>query len=618
MAKISILPVAEALTGDEHLPIVQRNTTKRVTMAAFRDMVTPYFQNFYKGDRGETGLADNTYTSYAAMQASDPTRKSARLIGDTDPKPRADGPYNNPTATRGGWIPQQAAGIQVVRKVAGAVPQTVQDEADSFAVRPEVFGATGTGLSDDTAAVQAALNTGLNVRFTPGRTYIVTRKLIWNANNVSLTGGGTIKIGAWDFSQDPGGGAGNHLRVLFVNGAHCTITGIAWDATGVTPGTGIENGFVWATGPYLIVANCQFFGMPKGTCVWGLSSFTNFGSNTVTDCAGAVFVRGRMNVIALNIITNATDAAIAMNGRSCIGTIVNGNVISNEQGAIIPAMIAAEEGASRWSITNNQLIGVNGGGINAINVLDSSSVEGGIIANNEIDARMADGKLPTTTNPAAMVSITDSYRSIKFHSNKLYGVPKGPSNSRMAVFPATETEVYDNVFDGAGATDVLALIDVLAGTGGIIFRNNKIVGFPGVRLILINAGNYFGAPISFEGGRFLGGELAIDGELAVASILGLVIHIQDIKQVTSRTFISAVTTIGYRGGFLNAGAWKRRHRIGEATDMFGTGVPVGNGGTMGIAPGDTIQFMDPGYPATSKGVIYTANGAAWRNWGAIG
>ncbi len=617
MAKISVLPVADALTGDEHLPIVQRNSTKRVTMAAFRDMVTPYFQYFYKGDQGETGPADNSYTSYAAMQASDPTRKSARLIGDTDPNPRADGPYNNPTGTVGGWVPQGAAGIQVFRDVPGALPQTVQDEADSFAIRPEVFGATGTGLSDDTAALQAALDTGLNVRLTPNRTYIVTRPLVLNANNVSLTGGGTIKINAWDFSQDPGGGAGNHLRVLFVKGAHCTITGIIWDATGVTPGTGIENGFVWGTGPHLIVANCQFFGMPKGTCVWGLSSYTNFGSNMVEDCAGAVFVRGRMNVIALNIITNATDAAIAMNGRSCIGTIVNGNVIENAQGAVIPAMIAAEEGASRWSITNNQLIGVNGGGINAINVLDSSSVEGGIIANNEIDARLSDGTLPTTTNPAAMVSITESYRGIKFQSNKLYGVPKGPSNSRMAVFPATETEVYDNVFDGAGASGVLALVDILAGNGGIIMRNNKIVGFPGVRLVLINAGNYGFAPINFEGGRFLNGALAIDGELAIASILGLVIHIQNIKEVTTPTFISAATTIGYRGVFLNEGAWKRPHRIAEATDMFGSGIPGDTGGTMGIAPGDTVTLMDPGYPGKSKGYVYTANGAVWRPWGAI-
>ncbi len=60
---------------------------------------------------GPTGPADNTYTSYAGMQASDPSRQSARLVGDTDVPAHADGPYNNPTQTVGGWVPQGATGI---------------------------------------------------------------------------------------------------------------------------------------------------------------------------------------------------------------------------------------------------------------------------------------------------------------------------------------------------------------------------------------------------------------------------------------------------------------------------------------------------------------------------
>jgi hypothetical protein len=54
MAKITALPVAEEIVGIEHLPIVQDGTTKRMTMAAFREIITPYLQNWYRGEPGES------------------------------------------------------------------------------------------------------------------------------------------------------------------------------------------------------------------------------------------------------------------------------------------------------------------------------------------------------------------------------------------------------------------------------------------------------------------------------------------------------------------------------------------------------------------------------------
>ena len=82
---------------------------------------------------GNTGPADNTYTSYAAMQASDPTRKSARLVGDTDIPPRPDGPYSNPTQMVGGWVPQTVAGTVYASPVAIGAPQG-QDEKNLTSV----------------------------------------------------------------------------------------------------------------------------------------------------------------------------------------------------------------------------------------------------------------------------------------------------------------------------------------------------------------------------------------------------------------------------------------------------------------------------------------------------
>ena len=54
MAKITALPETDALTGDEFLPIVQGRETKRTTMTAFRALITPFLQNWYKGARLES------------------------------------------------------------------------------------------------------------------------------------------------------------------------------------------------------------------------------------------------------------------------------------------------------------------------------------------------------------------------------------------------------------------------------------------------------------------------------------------------------------------------------------------------------------------------------------
>ena len=58
---------------------------------------------------GPPGASDNTYTSHTELFASDPARKSARLVGDTDANPLPDGNFNYVDGT--GWVPQQADGV---------------------------------------------------------------------------------------------------------------------------------------------------------------------------------------------------------------------------------------------------------------------------------------------------------------------------------------------------------------------------------------------------------------------------------------------------------------------------------------------------------------------------
>ena len=72
MAKITALEQAEALTGAEFLPIVQGPDTKRVSMGAFRDLITPFLQYWYKGERGLSGASNNTRADLARLKDADP------------------------------------------------------------------------------------------------------------------------------------------------------------------------------------------------------------------------------------------------------------------------------------------------------------------------------------------------------------------------------------------------------------------------------------------------------------------------------------------------------------------------------------------------------------------
>lgn len=81
MGKITGLPATTALTGAEHLPIVQNGETKRATMAALRDQITPYLQQWYKGEPGNTGPANNTVASLEKLADAAVTDLSATVRG---------------------------------------------------------------------------------------------------------------------------------------------------------------------------------------------------------------------------------------------------------------------------------------------------------------------------------------------------------------------------------------------------------------------------------------------------------------------------------------------------------------------------------------------------------
>jgi len=116
---------------------------------------------------GPPGSSDNTYTTLAALLASDPARRVARLAplaGDATPP-------GNFTHNGTAWVRQGADGVASRPVATGAVVEMVQDTLNRTVLTPELFGATGYPTSDEakagadsTVAIQKMADAGATLR----------------------------------------------------------------------------------------------------------------------------------------------------------------------------------------------------------------------------------------------------------------------------------------------------------------------------------------------------------------------------------------------------------------------------------------------------------------------
>jgi len=98
-----------------------------------------------------------------------------------------------------------SANITYVESGTGAVTQTVQSKLRLGYVYPEDFGAAGDGTTNDTTALQNAINTGRDVYLAAGKTYLHTVALSVTTNNQWLGGPGVLKTSGAINSVSVGG-----------------------------------------------------------------------------------------------------------------------------------------------------------------------------------------------------------------------------------------------------------------------------------------------------------------------------------------------------------------------------------------------------------------------------
>ncbi len=190
MAKITALPETDALTGDEFLPIVQGRETKRTTMTAFRALITPFLQNWYKGDRGDVGEAANTFESLVRLKGLDPVVYPSAILADglEPPRPYAfvRGDYTGAAndddivaldgtpLAEGALVAQSAASLTFKQDYAGSRTRRVQEREREKSVTPDDF--VGTDTARVLAAFRAAFDLGRPIRLT--RRYRINQTIV--------------------------------------------------------------------------------------------------------------------------------------------------------------------------------------------------------------------------------------------------------------------------------------------------------------------------------------------------------------------------------------------------------------------------------------------------------
>jgi hypothetical protein len=135
-----------------------------------------------------------------------------------------------------------AANVSFTQAGAGAVASTVQLKLEEF-VSFEDFGAVGDGITDDSIAMQAALNTYKSVRAEPGKTYLAGNLDILQVGDVPGQGNGIRQIDFAGSTLKLKASAQYGIRIR--NSDFVRLSNIRLDMNNVTNAIGIAHSGGW-------------------------------------------------------------------------------------------------------------------------------------------------------------------------------------------------------------------------------------------------------------------------------------------------------------------------------------------------------------------------------------
>ena len=405
---------------------------------------------------------------------------------------------------------QQGAGAVNASQVtynpagAGAVATNVQTKLrESISVKD--FGAVGDGSTDDTAAIQAALNAAPQYAtvFFPYGNYIISDELVIPTANLLITGRARITAKA---------GAQFEFMMKATSLSGITVENLRFDANKANRSTGATIRFMGVL--FAACTECQFINLRVENCRGynGISGVGiaaagqsvrcridgcviincgDAGNSPATD-ADAIFTSGEQNVISNCIATNCTDtgfviessnlsvitgctsrlcgagaAITSANASDKQGNIIDGLTIFNWYGSVGAIQIGvpgAYAGNLINSIVSNVVIiaetptyGTPGPAIFFSGSPGYGEVQGATLSNIRIRGAATQGIL---VNRGSAINIHSSYITtttdacIQFNTGTDHMVTNcflnGPGSFGIAVGGTSEVFTSDNVFKGVG------------------------------------------------------------------------------------------------------------------------------------------------------------------------
>jgi hypothetical protein len=326
------------------------------------------------------------------------------------------------------------------------------------------FGAVGDGATDDTAAINLALNLGGNIYFPPA-TYIINGNLTVG-NNTTLIGSGKtstiLHLGPSNYIHFSGDYSGmENLQVYKTT----------------TAGNYVQVGVLNLSDPaqsrFTRIDNCKFDlgsfpSFVNYACIGNYKSFDLRVTNCLLTTGHLALITKYFSSQRITFENNVCDLKVGANGSAELVKIeaiyeayINNNTFystgsSSSSGLL--SLLTLESGSYQTMVSNNKFINDYGNGIRIENA-DSPTFPGKecIIENNIFESNM--------TNANCILSGNTSVTNFNVNNNTFVG---------KVTFYGDGATIDSNYFNGDGNTSNTGII--LRGDD-LVFKNNTIRGY---------------------------------------------------------------------------------------------------------------------------------------------